>query len=464
MQGSILLAEKPAAAMAAYEAAMRNCSGAEELAEMELAAGNAHFRQHEFLLAANLFHSAANRAPQRWAEATYDSALAWLNLGNYDRFLEDYNALSTRAPDNPLRRDLLLEEGLLQARSRDPRAEASLQLFLRNFPDHPRATEARTALAEIEFFADNLTGAEQWLQVANESVAGQGNERGDYLAIFVADAAEKRDDLNVIALCRNFLREHADSALVPEVRMKMGQVYFRREDFANAQTQFETLANEAAGTPLAETALFLAGQSALHSMNAGNLDRALELFGQVTKLNGPLKLFARQEQAVAKARAGQEAEAVLLYDSILRSNPGTILRFAALSGKADNLVAPNNASPEATAQAIALYEQIVADPEVTVFWRNQALYKKAKCLEKRGEKEKALAAFYDVLQPLVGGEPEFFWYFKAGFDAARLLEAQEQWPAAIGLYEKMAKSDGPRAEEARSRANELRLEHFIWTE
>jgi len=71
--------------------------------------------------------------------------------------------------------------------------------------------------------------------------------------------------------------------------------------------------------------------------------------------------------------------------------------------------------------------------------------------------------FYDVLQAeTAAGEPDYFWYYKAGFDAARMLEAQEQWKAEIGVYEKMAKSQGPRAEEAKKRAEQLRLEHFIW--
>ncbi len=44
--------------------------------------------------------------------------------------------------------------------------------------------------------------------------------------------------------------------------MKLDQIYFRQGHFPEAATQFETLASETPDSPLAETALFLAGQSA----------------------------------------------------------------------------------------------------------------------------------------------------------------------------------------------------------
>ncbi len=460
IEGNALLAEnKFAAAVSAFEGAMRATSDADTMARLEISAGSAEFKRREFLLAANWFDDAAQCSLKFWQEASHNSALAWLNLGNYAKFLDEYKAISARFPESDFRRDLLLEEGLLQARSHDVRAMQTLQLFIRDFPDHSRAPEARIALAELAFLSSDIDSASVLLKAANENGA-QNSERGDYLAIFVADAQTPRDDAQVIALCENFLRAHAGSALQPDVRMKLGQVYFRREDFANAQTQFETLATESNGTPFAETALFLAGQSAMRSMNSSGIDRALELFEQVAKLNGPLKLYARQEQAIAKMRLGKEAEAIILYDTILHATPENALRFSALCGKADALVAPGNA--DACSKAVAIYDELATDPDVTRTWRNQALFKKAKCLEKSGDAAKALTTFYDVLQPQVSGEPEFFWYYKAGFDAARLLEAQEKWESAIGIYDKLAKAQGPRSEEAGTRENQLRLEHFIW--
>jgi outer membrane protein assembly factor BamD (BamD/ComL family) len=432
-----------------------------------MAIGNAHFREREYVLAISFFRSAAQHSEKLWQTATFNSALAWLNQGNYDKFLDDYKLLSARFPESEYRRDLLLEEGLLQARSNDPRARQTLELFIKDFPDHPRVSEARLALAEIAYLASDFAAANNFLKVSSAGKPeGETDERGDYLAILMADAAANRDEPKVIEACLKFIRDRTGSALLPEVRMKLGQIYFRREDFANAQTQLELLATDSPASPLTEAALFLAGQASMRSMNTGGIDRALELFEAVAKLNGPLKLYARQEQAIAKARAGKESEAIILYDNILSAKPEPELRFSALCGKGDNLFALGAQDPESLDQAAVVFDDLVKQPEVTPLWRDQALYKKAKCLEKQNKTAEALTAFYDVLAAQSDSDetPEYFWYYKAGFDAARILEKQENWKSAIGIYQKMANLEGPRAEESKTRANQLRLEHFIWEE
>jgi tetratricopeptide (TPR) repeat protein len=470
-------------ALSAFEGAMRNSGSPLERARAEIAAGNADFAEGEFLHAAENFDDAAPRSSELWRQATYDSALAWLHLGNYERFLQDYTLLSQRYPETDERHNLLLEEGLLQARSGDPRAAATLQSFIRDFPDNRRIAEARLALAELVFADGDMDAASDLLKAAYVSdPSNHSREQADYLAIFIADSAPTRDDDNVLRLGLQFLDKYPISTLRPQVRMKLGQVYFRREDFANAQTQFETLAQENPADPLADKALILAGQSSVRGMSPGGIDHALALFDRVANGTGPLRLYARQEQALIKAQMGRDKEAVIIYDDILRSSPDTPLRLAALCGKADCLVAAENdaaaapspapsapstsSTPEGSASAIALYDQIAADPDATAPWRDQALYKKGRCLEKAGLTDQALTAFYDVLNTRSTGtrqqQPDFFWFEKAGYDAATILESRAQWPGAISILEKVAQAGGPRSAEARKRADQLRLEHFVW--
>jgi hypothetical protein len=56
------------------------------------------------------------------------------------------------------------------------------------------------------------------------------------------------------------------------------------------------------------------------------------------------------------------------------------------------------------------------------------------------------------------------WFYKAGFNAARLLEESSNWKAAAAVYEKLVAAAGPRSDEAKARLNRLRLEHFLWPE
>jgi|GEM_PF-287974 len=477
LRGQLLTAEnRYSEAQATLNAAMRASKNDLERAEIEMASAAISFQQGEFVLAATVFRAAGEHAPALWERAMFNSALSWLHQGNFPRFLQDYQELSARVPKSPYRRELILEEGLLQARqgpSQAAAAQETLRRFIEDFGDNPRVTEARIALAELRLSGNDPAGASEILRVSNEVAAenppsaqtpqaAQALQQSAYLAIFVADAAEPRDDAKVAALCEEFLAKFPLAAKRPEVRMKLGQVCFRTGDFVGAQTQFETLARETPSSPLVETALFLAGQASMKRMSEGAIDRAIELFEETAKMDGPLKLQARLQQAVAHNRLAKQNEAILLYDAILRADPPADVRFAALAGKAANLAELGERDRALYEQALELYSRLAAEPGLGVTWRGQALCEKGRLLEILGKPGEALAAYYDVLAAGLAQPEEYYWFYKAGFDAGRLCEAQGQWKSAIGVYRKMAALKGPRAEEAEKLADRLRLEHFIW--
>jgi outer membrane protein assembly factor BamD (BamD/ComL family) len=452
------------AAVRALEAAMRHVKNDEERAAIELRMALVHYRQGEGLLAANSFRRAAQGSERLRQHALFDAALADLALRNYDRFFDDYRALSSQYPSSPLRSQLVLEEGFTQARAGDPRAGDTLELFLHHFPKHPRQNEARLALAELALQDGDRSSVDRYLRVVNaDSPNPESAERAAYLAIFAAD--ETQDGApQVIELARQFIERFPKSPLLVEVRMKLGQIFFRTGDHANAETQFTLLARESPSSAYAETALFLAGQAATRWIDAGSVDRALALFDEVVKRDGPLKLYARQQQAIVQSKLGKESEAVTIYDAILAAlpPPDAELRAATLCSKGDNLVLLGRSAPAQLEAAILVYDFLAALPEVTPTWRNQALFKKGRALEQLNRRPEALTAYYDVLDKSAAEGREFFWYYKAGFDAAAMLEKQQDWRSAIGIYQKMAQLAGPRTGEAKARLSQLRLEKFIW--
>src|SRR5207302_649249 len=150
------------------------------------------------------------------------------------------------------------------------------------------------------------------------------------------------------------------------------------------ETQFENLGGQNPSGPIAEKALYFAGESAMSTMGPHSLDRAIELFDRVVQMKGEWRWSARNEQAVIERRLGKPRDALLLYDEVLEEQ---------------------------------------ARPDHT---------------------------------------PEFFWYYKAGFNAARLLEDAAKWDSAATVYEKLAAAGGTRSEEAQARLSRLRLEHFLW--
>ena len=400
--------------------------------------------------------------------ALFNASSGWLQLGNHARFLADYSQLEKQGGDEQARANLRLEEGLMQAAKGDKTAAASLHQFIHDFPKNPRVSEAWVGLAELAFHSSppRFDEARKNLARATElRPTAAAAERADYLTIWVEESA-RGDETKVIDLAKRFLEQHGLSPFASEVRMKLAELYYRRQDFANAQTQFELIAQQDPDDSLAETALFFAAESAMSSMGQHSLDRAIILFDQVVQKNGALRWAARNEQAVIERKLGKSKDALALYDEVLKSDAAPSDKREALCGKGDIFFEAGATDSNSYQRAIETYDQLASDKNESIDWRNQALFKKGLCLEKKNDRAGALAAFYKILENEARPDQrrELFWYYKAGFNAGRLLEEDSKWESAAAIYDSLAAAGGSRSEEAKARLNNLRLEHFLWTD
>jgi hypothetical protein len=204
----------------------------------------------------------------------------------------------------------------------------------------------------------------------------------------------------------------------------------------------------------------------MSSMGAGALDHALALLDQVVKLNGDLKWAARNEEAAIERRLGKNREAQALYDEVLKNDSKPAERREAICGKGDIFYELGATDRENYRRAIELYERLAAESGVPPHWRNQAEFKKGKALEKLNDKPAALTTYYGVVEQgtRADRQREFFWFYKAGFNAAHLLEEANDWKSAVAVYRKLGAVGGTRSDEAKARLTQLRLEHFLWEE
>jgi outer membrane protein assembly factor BamD (BamD/ComL family) len=436
------------------------------LARIDFLSAQAHHLAKRFDTATAAFEQIAH-SDSLWAKAAlFNASSGWLQLGNHTRFLADYSELEKQGGDQGDRANLRLEEGLMQAAKGDKKAEASLQQFIRDFPKNPRVSEAWVVLAELAFHSSppRVDEARKNLAHAEASApTAAAVERADYLSIWVEESAGG-NETKVIELAKRFLEQHRLSQFAPEVRMKLAELYYRRQDFANAQTQFEIIAQENPDNSLGERALFFAAESAMSSMGEHSLDRAIVLFDQVVQKNGAMRWSARNEQALIERKLGKTKDALALYDEVLKSDAPQSEKREALCGKGDIFFEMGGS--ENYQQAIAIYDQLASDKNEPSHWRNQALFKKALCLEKKNDRAGALETFYKILDEETReyGQRELFWYYKAGFNAARLLEEDSKWESAAAIYERLAAAGGNRSDEAKARLNHLRLEHFLWAD
>jgi TolA-binding protein len=437
------------------------------LTRIDFLSAKAQYLASRFDKAATSFEQIA-RSGSPWAKiALFNASTGWLRLGDHGRFLTSYSELEEAGGEKQALADLRLEEGLAEAARGDEKAGKSLQQFIHDFPRNSRVSEAFVSLAELAFHASppHLDEARKYLTRARESPTAAAAERGDYLNIWIEESAGGNES-KVIELAKRFLEQHGNSSFAPEVRMKLAELYYRSQDFANAQTQFELIAQQTPDNALGEKALFFAAESAMSTMGEHSLDRAIILFDQVVRQNGALRWAARNEQAVIERRLGKSKDALALYDEVLKSDGDAAEKREALCGKGDIFFEMGTSDPANYQRAIELYDQLASDKDEPVHWRNQALFKKGLCLEKKSNRPDALATFYKILDEDARPDRrrELFWYYKAGFNAARLLEEDSKWESAAAIYEKLAGAGGSRSDEAKARLTNLRLEHFLWTD
>ena len=438
------------------------------LTRINFLSANVNYLAKRFATATAAFEQIAYSNSPWTKVALFNASSGWLQLGNHARFLADYSQLEKQGGDEQARANLRLEEGLMQAAKGDKTAAASLHQFIHDFPKNPRVSEAWVGLAELAFHSSppRFDEARKNLARATElRPTAAAAERADYLTIWVEESA-RGDETKVIDLAKRFLEQHGLSPFASEVRMKLAELYYRRQDFANAQTQFELIAQQNPDDSLAETALFFAAESAMSSMGQHSLDRAIILFDQVVQKNGALRWAARNEQAVIERKLGKSKDALALYDEVLKSDAAPSDKREALCGKGDIFFEAGATDSNSYQRAIETYDQLASDKNESIDWRNQALFKKGLCLEKKNDRAGALAAFYKILENEARPDQrrELFWYYKAGFNAGRLLEEDSKWESAAAIYDSLAAAGGSRSEEAKARLNNLRLEHFLWTD
>jgi TolA-binding protein len=424
--------------------------------------GEANYLRGNITAAGDIFHTLSMKFGFDRQNTLFNWAICSLQLGDAAAFEQAFGDLQKGRSHEDILGDLLFAKGLLEAKTGNASADETLRRFLRRFPDHPQTAQAHLIEAEVRMTGQppDLDGARKALSEISANGDAQVDENSDRVKFFIAAADPTRNARAVQALAQDYLQKYPDSPAKAEVRLKLGELYFRENDFPNAQTQFELVSEDSPDSPLVETALFLAGEAARKSLNSAAVDRAISLFEDVYKLGGPLKFQARLEQATTMRQTKHEREAIVLLDDLLSQNPPTDIRYQALDAKGESLFTLAANEPKLYEQAISTFDTLLSSEGLPTDWKQHALYQKGKCFEKLGKLDDALSNYYDALA--AEGDGDQLWFFRAGFDAAQILEDRRSWSSAAAIYEKLANTRGARAEEAKNRLTRLRLEHFLW--
>lgn len=427
--------------------------------------GEAYYRQGNFTVARDLFLNLSKKFDFDHNQTLFNAAVCSLQIGDEAEFNQLFNQLEHRTLSPKMLGDLLFTRGLLEAKTGKAMADETLREFIRAFPEHPRTSQARLVEAEIRITEQppDVAASQEILQHINIVDDPALQEQADRLKFFVAASDPSQNVRTVTSLAMDYLQKYPKSQAKAEIRLKLGELYYRKNDFPNAQTQFELVREESPDSPFVETALFLAGEAARKSLSSSSLDRAITLFEEVYKIGETLKFQARLEEALTMRQARQETEAIILLDDLLAQNPPPDIRFDAIDNKGEAQFTLAVKDPKMYKEAIKTFDRLINDEGLPVEWKQHAFHQKGKCFEKLNQLDDALAAYYDVLA-VEGEGGDQLWFFRAGFDAAQILENQRSWSSAAAIYDKLSNTHGPRSEEAKNRLTWLRLEHFLWPE
>jgi TolA-binding protein len=366
-----------------------------------------------------------------------------------------------------LRQELLLEQGLYAASQGMASAEETLQRFLEQAPNHPRAFAAAIALAELalvkvvnspENVRDKIAFAQRFVRNAPDQ------EALDVLALQLESQNFSPEIFSTQVDA--FFQKYPESAHKAELLMKVAVRLHNAQQYAPAKARFLQLVDDVPESPLVEAAQFWAGKAALGSLAKGCEDEAIKLWDGVAKGKGPLRFAARLEQGKLDQRRDPDA-AMQIFDSILKADPPPDLetRFQVLCLRGETMMATAGTQPEPFQAAITGFDLVINAPNASLFWRQQALVRKGACLENLGKPEAALEAYYTAMnltQSSSTQEMDYHWFFRAGEKALRLLESKSDWRGAVSIAQKMAEAPGPQADVARERASRLITEHYLW--
>jgi TolA-binding protein len=404
------------------------------------------------------------------SQAGYERAVSALGPAS------DADAESAKVqPDDASAANLQLEHALHLAKDHDTGAEDALRDFIKGHPNHARNAEAQIALAEFCLLdvPPRAKAAQAALDAAASVVQADDaatRERLDYTRVWAAEAA---DDLPLVAaLGQDFAQHWPVSARVDEMRMKSAQAYFRQGDFLRARTQFQQLEEDHPDSPYAETALFFAAKSSMSLISTPDLNKALDLFGEVVRRAGPLAVEARWQQVAIKRQQNKLSEAIAALDAMIATKPppeGESLA-AMLLEKGELLVLQSRESPRSLDDAAEVFRSAVAVPGIPRQWRWRGQVLLAQTQERLGKSNESLETSHDLIESAIaagsGTKPltpqEMTWFYRAGFMATDILEAQKEWEAAARLCERIAATNGPRSVEAKDRATRIREVHFLW--
>ncbi|MFC5050251.1 tetratricopeptide repeat protein [Rubritalea spongiae] len=395
--------------------------------------------------------------------ATINAGLAALRSAN----LAAFDAQKEKIEDKDIRTQLDLEKALWLAHQKHENAREALYNFLLKNPDHPRAVDARIALASICATQSPLDPV--LCTALLDTVKGNSLTEKQFTEFSRTSyqlAELKQDWPTAIQATQSFLDKYSSSDDAAEFRLRQGIALYRNGEHNKARQLLVKIALDQPSSPLVPFCYYYAGTAARLEGTPQALKESIDLFEKVVTTNSSLSTEARIQQARILLDVNRTEEAKISLNEVYDPSSSSSQQREIGVLLATALHTQGSEDSGQYAKAVAVYDQLLKHPSLPLAWSNQIHYMKGQTLESMGEDEAALNSYYIVINreniDTTEGQQEWKWFYQCAFKAIALLEKNKNYRAAVAVAKKVASYGGPETESYQKRARALEMEHMIW--
>jgi tetratricopeptide (TPR) repeat protein len=422
--------------------------------------------------AAAQFAQISDGADSSAENASYNFLMAEAHLNKIDVFTKAETDFEKRFPKSSYLKALALTEGqLLADAGKTDNAKAVYQKAISTGGTGPDQEALLNALADLQYQTNDLDGS----LVTYKMIVDQFPK--DALAaaqqgVLVSYELNKLNEDQVEQALVQLAQKYSNMPGAPEAYFRLGEFYFYRQDYVRAQDAFQQLIANYPNSSDVDKAYYYAGKAAFAHQDYAAARTLLEKVPDSSSFKPEARLWEGrvcQEQISSDGTMSNFNQAITFYDAVLATEK-TGPRFVEASLlKGQCLFALGAQDPANYGLALAAFEQILKSKEGTISDRNEAAVRGAKCLEKMGHTDDAMALYLDVLYGRVAGDdasspapPEFSWQFEAASQAGGIRETQKDWRGAIEIYRRAEQIGGAHAQYFHDLIDKLRRDNYIY--
>ena len=403
-------------------------------------------------------------------EARFKQGQTRFNGKRFRMAAEAFKQYAEDWPSGKYLKEALLGKGISERMAGDyTLAITTLKSFIGKFSNSEETPQALLEASQAAAAADLQPDAIDFLSRVIKTYRASDSYpfalyRRAYLQLSYGFYAEARED------SFRFLEKFSDShpKLAADVYLWLADHFSNNQDYTQAENLFMEVVLRYKDLDDAPVALYEAAKCAFNSRNEQDDDykKALKYIEQLllNYPNAPERVTAQAKflRGDIASIVGDFEEAAKWFKACTQLVPRTDLYYAAIGrlGECYYSIATIKEEPTKDYQtALSYFDSIIEGNSVKNSLVEMARYRAGKIHELLNQSDKAKDEYFKIFFKYNHdlNRRIFHWYYfaRAGFDLARLYEEEGEYTSAKTIYNRLANSDIPVAEDAKARAQEL---------